>query len=243
MWTTHVAEGVGRLQQAKVTSNRFDRAHGFKCTKRKCSVAGANTPRRAVVTEAFEYEATGELKLLGVVHVVGDPGAMRLASDAWDKMRARAAYVRMIPAHASLRKKLMRPLVAPCIMWAPYYAVANNATLLRDLRKLLLRGAFPKALRETTWLVLLEALGREFDPTCMATCAVFKQAVRWHCSEPRWLDTVPLEFATGGWWRQVPGAQQLMDKLGWWHSADGGFIFRRDQYGQVRRFELGVDGI
>ena len=34
-----------------------------------------------------------------------------------------------------------------------------------------------------------------------------------------------------------------MDKLGWWHSADGGFIFRRDQCGQVRRFELGVDGI
>ena len=196
MWTTHVAEGVGRLQQAKVTSDRFDRAHGFKCTKRKCSVAGANTPRRAVVTEAFEYEATGELKPLGVVHVVGDPGAMRLASDAWDKMRARAAYVRMIPAHASLRNKLMRPLVAPCIMWAPY-VVANNATLLRDLRKLLLRGAFPKALRETTWLVLLEALGREFDPTCMATCAVFTQAVRWHCSEPRWLDTVPLEFAGG----------------------------------------------
>ena len=157
-------------------------------------------PTHRAERQAFEYEATGELKLLGVVHVVGDPGAMRLACEAWDKMRARAAYVRMIRAHASLRKSLMRQLVAPCIMWAPY-VVANNATLLRDLRKLLLHGAFPKALRETTWLVLLEALGREFDPTCVATCAVFKQAVRWRCSEPRWLDTVPLEFATAGWWR------------------------------------------
>ncbi|CAE6928965.1 HSP90 [Symbiodinium sp. CCMP2592] len=56
-----------------------------------------------------------------------------------------------------------------------------------------------------------------------------------------WIEDAPLRLVTKRWPQLLPFAVEILTRLGWWRGRDGRHFFRRDSYGQVRRFELGVD--
>lgn len=53
----------------------------------------------------------------------------------------------------------------------------------------------------------------------------------------------PLRLLTKKWFHLLPVTVKVLQQLDWWHDEEGKFFCRRDSLRQVRKFELGVDGV
>ena len=119
----------------------------------------------------------------------------------------------------------------------------QDQQLLCNLRRIVLEGFNGSGLQDTPQVALLAVMGYTYDPVCSAFFNILAEGVRYHCRIPRWLETVPLDFATAPWPQLVPGAQMVLDRLGWWTAQRGDFICRRTAEGSELRFQLGVDNL
>ena len=227
------------LSEAKARSDEFDRVCGFNCRRRKCHIAAPPGVDVAELTAATGY-ATGEvLSVLGISHNLRT-GAIELFKLAVEEVERRANLVSMLPCRAALRVAILKELVGPMFMWAAGCAMAPDSVLQR-LRKAYVRSFVAGRATDTPMAVCLEIIGYDADPVAGSALRCLGDAVRFHGSSPRWSEDMDLSFLTLRWPQLFPTAANLLARMGWWASPDGAWIHRRDSYGALRSFEVGVD--
>ena len=181
------------------------------------------------------------MRCLGLVHALRE-GVVRLGPQVLEEVRLRCRNVALLPCDLEQRAKLFRVLVQPVFLWAAGLAT-YDAEFLQKLR-LELVSVFARVwCVDTPLLVGLELLGWDCDPWMQCFLRTFTAAIRYHAREPRWFETVGLDFALLRWPQLFPGAQQCLTDLGWWASPDGRDISRRDDSGMVRTFVVGFDSV
>lgn len=227
------------LAEAKARSDEFDRACGFNCRRCKCHIAAPPGVDVTALTAATGY-ATGEvLSVLGISHNLRT-GAIELLKLAVEEVERRANLVSMLPCRAVHRIAILKELVGPMFMWAAGCAMAPDSVLQR-LRKAYVCSFVARRAKDTPMAVCLEIIGYDADPVAGSAVRCLGDAVRFHGSSPRWAEDMDLPFLTLRWPQLLPTTADLLARLGWWASLDGAWIHRRDSYGALRSFEVGVD--
>ena len=90
--------------------------------------------------------------------------------------------------------------------------------------------------------LMLELIGWRRDPVLARRWAVLQEILRLRGHVQPWQETAPLDVACASWHYVLPCAQQILQELGWWATGQGAAVCRRDAFGRVRTFRLGVDG-
>ena len=227
-----------QLRQALLTSERYDEVFGLRCRPEKCGIAARDV--EAVVSFGLRdlpYEFHHELCILGLRFNLQQPAAAKLAKFDMQLVLLRITAISRVVAS---RLRLLRSLVLPTFTWAAGIGELGHDDLKR-LRHAIV-GSFGTSLPpDVPWGLFFELLGWEVEPFFATKAAHFRAAVRFHSEDKLSLEEAPLDFVLGKWYDRVPCASSSVRELGWWSSADGDFVQRRDQHGSVRSYQLGFD--
>ncbi|CAE7766887.1 unnamed protein product [Symbiodinium sp. CCMP2592] len=231
------------LRQGKLRSDEVDAAYDFTCDVAKCRFAfrGAD-PAALALRDELGYASSEVLVVLGLV-VPLDPAMVPSLRDFDLKVVQRRLRLIGAATHSLPNKRrLLLSLVLPLFTWAGGHAFVGEEALTAVLSAF--RHAIFKDLAVDAPLVLgYEVAGWECHPLFAAQSAALRQAARLQASPPVWIEEESVDFAAKRWLELLPGARLLLDELQWWSAERGRFICRRDSYGVVRWFELGVDSM
>ena len=155
------------------------------------------------------------------------------------------ARMKFIPAavvHPRLVILHLRSLCYSQFTWAAGFARPSAdelASVASDVK-----ASFGRNLTfETPPCLLHEACGWLTEPSFCADWALLQQAHRLHCSPPSWLELLPLSEACAPWFRVLPLATKVLQRLGWTVSENGGVIYRRDNALRLREYRMGFDSL
>ena len=186
------------------------------------------------------YNSAEVLVVLGLVLPL-DPAAVPSLRDfdlavVQRRLRLIGVATRSLPA----KRRLLSSLVVPLFTWAGGYAFVGSEAMAVIL------GAFRSALFkdlavDAPPVVGYEVAGWEGHPQFAVQAAALRQAARMQASPPVWIEEESVDFAAKRWPELLPCAMLVLSELQWWPADRGRFICRRDSYGMVRWFELGVD--
>ncbi|CAE7265239.1 unnamed protein product [Symbiodinium sp. CCMP2592] len=227
------------LSQAYHRSARFDRCCGFSCRATKCQLAVPSRCELQVLDKVCGYRVSSSLKCLGFQHDV-DTGEANFPSDVMEEVRIRARKIAALPCSPAKRASLFRVTALPTFMWAAgvtKYPADFLGKVRDELAAVLKQGCCV----DTPRMVALELLGWDCDPCFAASWRSLMAGFRYHCRQFWWVDTAPLDFTLKKWPKLFPGAREVLQRLGWWPSADGGQFHRVDDAGLTRTFHVGFD--
>ena len=229
------------LRRGKLRSDTVDAAFDFTCDRGKCRFAfRGSDPAALCLRDELGYDSAEVLVVLGLVLPL-DPAAVPSLRDfdlavVQRRLRLIGVATRSLPA----KKRLLSSLVVPLFTWAGGYAFVGSeamATILSAFRSAL----FKDLAVDAPPVVGYEVAGWECHPQFAVQAAALRQAVRMQASPPIWIEEESVDFAARRWPELLPCAMLVLAELHWWPAERGRFICRRDSYGMVRRFELGVD--
>lgn len=226
------------LFAAKHRSDLFDKIFGFSARPEKCHVAADPSHPGAVhISSRFGYTLSPHLRVLGVLHCVGQIEASTLSQPNIRKAEVRLRFIEFAPVSLSQKRNLIKTLVLPCITWCAGIAEITNAQLAK-LRKSVLRAFTGRVLIDTPACIKRELLGWSLDPTfaCLARALQFAVCVhtRRVLATDRSLYHLP--------WPQVCiFLKNFLLTNGWWWVNDGAAICRTDSSGNNRIWKLGQD--
>lgn len=235
------------LQRAIEASNDFDDCVQFECKPKKCAVAAAAagagqgfSPAVVNFAEAVRYPLTCKLKVLGLIHVAGQRGAISMDPGLPAAIRLLAKCIGMLPGPGALRGAILKQMLIPKLTWCAGVAAYDLQTL-RDLRYDVVRALHPQALVDTPNVLALQILGWRHEPVGAALLATLRTCIRWQFRRPRWLEDVGIDFALRPAAAILPGVQSALEALGWWLGPDSLSFCRRDAHGRLRSFVMGED--
>ncbi|CAE7862903.1 unnamed protein product [Symbiodinium microadriaticum] len=235
------AASPATLASAMRRSSDFDSACGFRCDPTKCRFAHPSLSDAVRdLAAALGYEEMDRLSILGLVIPLDRLETPSLRDFDLLKARRRLRLIAVAAHGLHQKRRLMGILVVPMLCWAGGYAsVAENTleALLADFRWL-----WHKDLAADTPPVLCyEIADWEVHPGFARDLAALRCAVGLLCRTPVWLDGASLRLVGRKWPTLLPCTVTVLEDLGWWCDLRGAFVHRRDSYGQVRSFEVGVD--
>eukprot|EP00439_Symbiodinium_sp_Y106_P049165 s5284_g6.t1 len=230
LWSQHVeAGGGGAVQTASFVDDRLvwasapsvlagamSRSSGFDSAYGfTCDVAKCRFVGRAPSPEARALAASlgYEEATLGLVIPLDRAEAPTLRGFDLEKARRRIRLIAVAVQGLPAKRRFLSMLVLPMVTWAGGYGTIPA----RDLKALIASDGLGAA----SWL--------RQGPGGSSVCC-------WS-SVPR--------PGLGGRGFGAVGRQALAcpEDLGWWCDLRGYFVHRRDSYGQVRSFEVGVDSL
>ncbi|CAE7345760.1 unnamed protein product [Symbiodinium sp. KB8] len=228
------------LAHAKRLSDRVDRAFQFRCDATKCQVAsagGAVGPQAAV---RFGYEHSSEFETLGVRFYLRPGCVPMLARYSFEVADVRLQCINVVATSLPMQSSFIRSLVLPLVSWAGAMASIEKEQLLQ-LRRAVVASVNHKNACDTPALLLWEVLGWDCDPVFTRKWSALRAAIATACQPPCWLEDASIQFATRRWPTLLPVATAVLGELGWWTSATGDIIGRRDEGGRLRTFYVGYD--
>ena len=228
------------LADACQRSRAFDAAFDFSCDSTKSAVIGDD--RCQGLADSLGYPREENLSLLGVCHPLNPRAPRRLLHFTVDKLKARMKFIPAAVVHPRLVILHLRSLCYSQFTWAAGFARPSAdelASVASDVK-----ASFGKNLTfETPPCLLHEACGWLTEPCFCADWALLQQAHRLHCSPPSWLELLPLSEACAPWFRVLPLATKVLQRLGWTVSENGGVIYRRDNALRLREYRMGFDSL
>jgi len=231
---------VGALTQAKDLSDRVDRAFQFRCDVTKCQVASAQGGIGSQVAALFGYEHGSEFETLGVRFYLCPGCVPMLARYSFEVADVRLQCINVVATGLARQAAFIRCLVLPLMSWAGAMASIEREQLLQ-LRRAVVASVNCKNACDTPALLLWEILGWDCDPVFARRWAALRAAVATACEPPVWLEEALVQFASRRWPTLLPVAAAVLGELGWWTSAAGDIIARRDECGRLRTFHVGFD--
>lgn len=231
---------VGALTQAKDLSDGVDRAFQFRCDVTKCQVASAQGGIGSQVASLFGYEHGSEFETLGVRFYLCPGCVPTLARYSFEVADVRLQCINVVATGLTRQAAFIRCLVLPLMSWAGAMASIEREQLLQ-LRRAVVASVNSKNACDTPALLLWEILGWDCDPVFARRWAALRAAVATACESPVWLEEASVQFASRRWPTLLPVAAAVLGELGWWTSAAGDIIARRDECGRLRTFHVGFD--
>ncbi|CAJ1388131.1 unnamed protein product [Effrenium voratum] len=240
LWAQNVSQAP-LLQLAMRKSEEFDSVFGLRCRPEKCGIAALSSD----VAQNFglsnlPYAFDHKLTFLGLQFDLHEPMATQLVKFDMQLVLFRITAIARVAASWKARLRLLRCLVNPTFTWAAGLA-ALTPDVLKSIRSAVVSSFGATLPPDVPWGILFELLGWEVEPLFASAAAHFRAAVRHRSSLKQCWEDAPLDFVFGKWFQQLPCAAAAANDLGWWASPDGALLHRRDQHGQQRTFELGVD--
>ena len=221
-------------------SDRFDRCFGLRLCVSKCRVAALDPDsEQASVLDSFGYGSVAScLEVLGVDYDLRKRCEARPLRNHVMLARRRLRLIRHVAPCRAQRCLLIASLVLPMFTWVAGWAQLAPSVLdsLRTETLLSYGGRLPC---EVPPCLLLEHLGRIHDPVFATAWRALRAATRIVQKVSATLEDLSLEVSLLPWYRLVPGAREIADKLGW-RTIRGG-LARRDDDDQVRTFLFGID--
>lgn len=263
LWSQHVeAGGDGAVQTASFVDDRlvwasapsvlagamsrssgFDSAYGFNCDVAKCRFVGrAFSPEARALAASLGYVEADRLATLGLVIPLDCAEAPTLRGFDLEKARRRIRLIAVAVQGLPAKRRFLSMLVLPMVTWAGGYGTIPA----RDLEALIaeFRWLLHKDLAADSPPVLTyEVMGWEQHPGFAKDLAALRCAVGLQCRVPVWVDEASVRLAGKRWPALLPVTRDILEDLGWWCDLRGYFVYRRDSYGQVRSFEVGVDSL
>ncbi|CAJ1439524.1 unnamed protein product [Effrenium voratum] len=240
LWAQNVSQAP-LLQLAMRKSEEFDSVFGLRCRPEKCGIAALSSD----VAQNFglsnlPYAFDHKLTFLGLQFDLNEPMATQLVKFDMQLVLFRITAIARVAASWKARLRLLQCLVNPTFTWAAGLA-ALTPDVLKSIRSAVVSSFGATLPPDVPWGILFELLGWEVEPLFASAAAHFRAAVRHRSSLKQCWEDAPLDFVFGKWFQQLPCAAAAANDLGWWASPDGALLHRRDQHGQQRTFELGVD--
>ncbi|CAE7801443.1 unnamed protein product [Symbiodinium sp. CCMP2592] len=215
------------LADACQRSRAFDAAFEFSCDSTKSAVIGDD--RCQGLADNLGYPREENLSLLGVCHPLNPRAPRRLLHFTVDKLKARMKFIPAAVVHPRLVILHLRSLPS-----ADELASVTSGV----------KASFGKNLTfEAPPCLVHEECGWLTEPSFCADWALLQQAHRLHCSPPPWLELLPLSEACAPWFRVLPLATKVLQRLGWTVSGNGGVIYRRDNALRMREYRMGFDSL
>ncbi|CAE7217270.1 unnamed protein product [Symbiodinium sp. CCMP2592] len=229
------------LAAAKLRSSAFDSAYGFSCdvSKSKFVHRASDAEVRALAAD-LGYDEADCLTILGLVIPLDRAEVPMLKGFDLEKVRRRLRLIAVAVRSLATKCRFMNMLVLPMLTWAGGYASVPQDTmeaLMADFRWLLHKDLAA----DSPPVLCYELAGWEVHPGYARDLAALRGAAGLHCRVPVWLEEASVRLAGQRWPAMLPVTREVLANLGWWCDARGSFILRRDSYGQVRSFEVGVD--
>lgn len=228
------------LRSAKRRSAEVDEAFCFRCDARKCQLAAGPSGDGAVVAASFGYDLKDHLELLGVRIPIPRGAPPALARFVFDVAQARVVCSNAVAQGMWQRGFHYRTLVMPMMCWVGAFASIPSDEVTRLCNSILAVTNYRHAC-DTPAVAVWEVLGWECNPSFARRWSALRDAVRFVCKPPCWLDEAPLSLLSRRWPTLLPLAAQVLEELGWWTFDHGARICRRDGLGALRSFVVGVD--
>ncbi|CAE7262781.1 unnamed protein product, partial [Symbiodinium sp. KB8] len=215
------ASEVSSLEAAKWRSSRFDAAYGFRCDVSKSKfVHRSAAPEVRALAASMGYEE--DFNLL--------------------KARRRLRLIAVAAYGLAFKRRLVGMLVIPMLTWAGGFASISNDTLealVMDFRWLLHKDMAA----DTPPVLCYEIADWEAHPGFARDLSALRCAIRLHSKVPVWIEDASLRLAGRRWPSLLPLTVSTLEQLGWGCDDRGSFVCRRDSFGQVRSFEVGVGSV
>ena len=158
------------------------------------------------------------------------------------KARRRLRLIAVAAYGLAFKRRLVGMLVIPMLTWAGGFASISNDTLealVMDFRWLLHKDMAA----DTPPVLCYEIADWEAHPGFARDLSALRCAIRLHSKVPVWIEDASLRLAGRRWPSLLPLTVSTLEQLGWGCDDRGSFVCRRDSFGQVRSFEVGVGSV
>ena len=231
---------LSEITVAKELSDTVDAAFQFNCDATKCQVASAAGDVGPQAAALFGYKHGSVFETLGVQFEMRPGCVPRLARYSLDVANTRLLCIGVVASHLSVQALFIKSLVLPLVLWAGAMASIEAEQMLK-LRRAVLAMANAKNPCDTPSLAFWEVMGWDCDPVFARRWAAIRAAISMECRPPCWIEEASIRFAARRWPSLLPVTAAVLGELGWWASARGSTIHRRDGRGHLRTFHVGYD--
>ena len=240
LWLTGQDQSPEAAQAALRRSDQFDRAVGLTCSCKKCHLVTTRSacPWRSEA-EARGYEIGSAVKFLGVEVDLASGDAVPLKLNL-RKLQVRLRHTTNPAFSFETRRLVIRSLVFPALFWAAGVAMPSPAALeaTRQSIAAVLRASLS---HEAPRVLVGQVLGWTLDVSWVADWSAISALVRALVQQPEWHEHLSLQELSFLRTSSLPGAKDVLQKLGWRLDPQGRAITRVDDTGCLRTYRFGED--
>lgn len=189
--------------------------------------------------DARGYESGSTVKFLGVELDLASGDAVPLKLNL-RKLQVRLRHTTNPAFSFETRRLVIRSLVFPALFWAAGVAMPSPAALQATRQNItaVLRASLS---HEAPRVLVGQVLGWTLDGSWVADWSALSALVRALVQQPDWQEHLSLQELSFLRTSSLPGAKDVLQKLGWRLDPQGRAITRVDDTGCLRTYRFGED--